>query len=751
MKIRRVKKRDGREVPFDPAKIAAAVARAQAAVGEDDLEFAREVAQIVELALERRYAATVPEPVPGIEEIQDLVEKALIELGRAAAAKAYILYRDRRARVRDALVVDTGAHGSRSRTARRSGVDPGADESQPCGVDEAPNRAELRAPRVQFSDGLAAWSKGRIVAALMNEADLPRALAEEVAARVEERVFDSGYRRISTALIRELVDNELVELGLDQALQRQRVFGLARHDLRRRLDQPLPRAADGELAEIGVERALAGEILRRYALEDAMPDAVAELHLSGDLSIEDIERPHLPLWRALPCDLLLRGEPGPSSAFRVLEDVAEECDGCAAGIVLEDCGALVQALVRGRATAQGWLAQWLRASSAVARASGRRVDLCAGVGASNSLAERAVPLWIARLIEELAALDADGPPAFAPRLFIEVGELTEVLRSSPRLALAAERLIVAGRIVPTFGSSGETVVGPGLVRRARERGALTCAGAVAINLARLARRAGPWREDLLLEQISSLVQHAMSAMHALEDLQAGVRRERRGRVGYAIALVGLREALRWIGDGELRADQGARVLSFLGEASQRFGQASGLCVSVSPHFGERAAARFAALDAELFSTVQPLLFDTDEPPAPRAAYTSGFDLVGGEVLGAATAAVAPLLAVQRSGALHPPTLLASLSRARSSDAGDNSEPTRPRSGDGSAMLAALERLESARARLRGGGHALYALPREPEPAIANETRSIALFPESSSSPRSPSTSSLPHLSGTPHS
>ena len=92
MRIRRVTKRDGRSVPFDKVKIAAAVRRAQAAVGADDERAALDVADIVELALTRRYVGErtlVPsggEAVPGIEEIQDLVEQALIELGHAAVA-----------------------------------------------------------------------------------------------------------------------------------------------------------------------------------------------------------------------------------------------------------------------------------------------------------------------------------------------------------------------------------------------------------------------------------------------------------------------------------------------------------------------------------------------------------------------------------------------------------------------------------------------------------------------------------------
>lgn len=779
MKIRRVRKRDGREVPFDLSKIRDAVARAEVAVGENEPEFAHEVAQIVELTLERRYASQGAEPVPGIEEIQDLVEQALIELGRATVAKAYILYRDRRARIRAALEVrghaarpgdaagrapygDFPLHNSRAAEAREARAPAFGDPAR-AGAGDRP-----RAPRVQLSDGVASWSKGRIVAALMNEADLPRASAEQVAARVEQRVFDSGFRRISTALIRELVDNELVDLGLAQALKRQRVFGLARHDLRRLIADPAhvaledgrfdPGQRDTSLAHPGAEQAIASEILRRYALEDLMPEQVAELHLSGELSIEDITRPHLALAQAVPCDLLQSGEPGPTAAFRVLDEMADLCGSCAYGLVLDDCGALIQSLQRGRGASQGWLGQWLRALAALARTSQRHLDLCASAPtpAARGAERTHAPAWIPRFLEDLDLLSGEGQRGASPRAFMDVGELALSVHSQPKLQAVVERLLLAGRIVPTFGSAGESAVGPGLVRHARERGALTCGGAIALNLPRLARRAGPWREDLLLEELSALLQHALGALLALQALQRNDRNARRGRVSYAITPVGLREALRWIGDGELRPEQGARVLGFLTEAAQRFGQERGLSVVLSAHFGEQASARFAALDAELFSVNQPSLFESDQPApiAGRAPYSCGFDIASADpsVESSSTAAAAAaLLATQRSGTIHPASLVQALGHAR----GGHELP----------LLAALERLELSRARLRSGGHALYALPRAssavpgsmapgsiaPGPPASAESPSIQLFPEPGPVLRSTPPSNVPHASGTQHS
>jgi ribonucleoside-triphosphate reductase len=99
--ITKIKKRDGREVPFNIEKIADAVFKSFAAAKEN-------------VALEKGYASAleVAETVtarleaesnhhPGVEEIQDVVENVLIASGYARAAKAYILYRAQRNRVRE--------------------------------------------------------------------------------------------------------------------------------------------------------------------------------------------------------------------------------------------------------------------------------------------------------------------------------------------------------------------------------------------------------------------------------------------------------------------------------------------------------------------------------------------------------------------------------------------------------------------------------------------------------------------------
>lgn len=95
--LKSVIKRNGAQVPFNPDRITNAIYRAAVAVGGRDRATAERLSQQVVQILE---AQTPPEHIPTVEEIQDLVEKVLIENGHARTAKAYILYRAERARLR---------------------------------------------------------------------------------------------------------------------------------------------------------------------------------------------------------------------------------------------------------------------------------------------------------------------------------------------------------------------------------------------------------------------------------------------------------------------------------------------------------------------------------------------------------------------------------------------------------------------------------------------------------------------------
>lgn len=95
----KIKKRDGRIVAFNEQKIINAIEKAFMSVDEKITEYAHEKATNI-AAYIRGYYEDVEE-IPEIEEIQDLVEKGLMATKRKDVAKAYVLYREERNKIRN--------------------------------------------------------------------------------------------------------------------------------------------------------------------------------------------------------------------------------------------------------------------------------------------------------------------------------------------------------------------------------------------------------------------------------------------------------------------------------------------------------------------------------------------------------------------------------------------------------------------------------------------------------------------------
>ena len=94
--VKSIIKRDGRVVEYNISKIENAIIKAMNAVGDKEIKIAKKIAKEVETKVDELYS----EKTPTVEEIQDIVEKTLMRKGYEDVAKAYILYRDKRNRVR---------------------------------------------------------------------------------------------------------------------------------------------------------------------------------------------------------------------------------------------------------------------------------------------------------------------------------------------------------------------------------------------------------------------------------------------------------------------------------------------------------------------------------------------------------------------------------------------------------------------------------------------------------------------------
>ena len=263
-KIRFITKRDGRKVPFEVAKISDAIFKAAKAVGGEDRQLADELATVVEMLLDKSY----DNEAPGIEQIQDMVEKTLIETGHAKTAKAFILYRDRRAEQRAQTKVRKEVSSENNSTDIHLLVDPGS--------------------KAEYFE----WDKNRIAQALIKEAGIEESEAAGIASDVERKVLRSGITHISSSLVRELVDNELFERGHQASLIKQNILGMPKYDV-----EQLIFSKSNENSNIAannpeaINLAIAETALKQYALQEVFSEDVADAHRDGLVHLHDLGYP----------------------------------------------------------------------------------------------------------------------------------------------------------------------------------------------------------------------------------------------------------------------------------------------------------------------------------------------------------------------------------------------------------------------------------------------------------------------------
>lgn len=258
-----VRKRDGRIVHFDRAKIADAIFKAAQSVGGEDRFLAEQLADVVTFYLERKGVKT-----PDIEEIQDAVEKVLIEMGHAKTAKAFILYRDWRTRTRGVLQV------RKQKRSKLSSTDLSLMVSTPQAEDILP------------------WDKNKIRDALIKECGISSSVAGSIASSVEEKIMRSGLKTLSTILIRELVDHELFVRGYSKKLKREKLLGMPMYNLE---DTIFSKSRENSNIAANnpeaVNLTIAENALKQYALERVFSPQVSEAHLRGVIHIHDLGYP----------------------------------------------------------------------------------------------------------------------------------------------------------------------------------------------------------------------------------------------------------------------------------------------------------------------------------------------------------------------------------------------------------------------------------------------------------------------------
>lgn len=253
-------KRDGTEVPFKIEKIANAIEKAFIADGGNLEHNSRELAEAVVLFLEKNQAVKPP-----IEEIQDMVEMVLANLGYARVAQKYKKFREERRIARGRLFIEG---------------------DKPEDYEEAHNPIVVENLKKQSSSQ---WNLQIIQQKLVNSFNLSPDIARSIASEVEKKIFALGFSNISTELIREFTNNILQEYGYGHLVLKELRVGVPISDIDQ-LFQYTDNKSEFNNPE-KIRATIATHALKQYSLQNIFSRDSAAAHNSGRMHIHGLGYP----------------------------------------------------------------------------------------------------------------------------------------------------------------------------------------------------------------------------------------------------------------------------------------------------------------------------------------------------------------------------------------------------------------------------------------------------------------------------
>jgi ribonucleoside-triphosphate reductase (formate) len=132
------------------------------------------------------------------------------------------------------------------------------------------------------------WDRRKISDSLVKEAGTDPALAEEIAEAVEDRIDRSNLMTVTTAIIREMVDLELLDRGLTGMHKRHSQLGLPMWDVEQIISNANKENSNTTHNPESINLTIAETILKEFALRRVFSEDVAEAHYAGDLHLHDL-------------------------------------------------------------------------------------------------------------------------------------------------------------------------------------------------------------------------------------------------------------------------------------------------------------------------------------------------------------------------------------------------------------------------------------------------------------------------------
>jgi ribonucleoside-triphosphate reductase len=132
------------------------------------------------------------------------------------------------------------------------------------------------------------WDRSKISESLIREAGIAAGVAEEIAEAVEDRIDRTHLMTITTAIIREMVDLELLERGMTLAHKRHSHLGLPMWDVEQIITNANKENSNTTHNPESINLTIAETILKEFALRRVFSEDIAEAHYVGDVHLHDL-------------------------------------------------------------------------------------------------------------------------------------------------------------------------------------------------------------------------------------------------------------------------------------------------------------------------------------------------------------------------------------------------------------------------------------------------------------------------------
>ncbi|MFH1541287.1 MAG: anaerobic ribonucleoside-triphosphate reductase [Elusimicrobiota bacterium] len=259
-----VKKRDNLIEPFDIRKISASVIKAAQDDGCKDRKTIKMAVEKVDLYLKDNY---LPGETITTEAISNAIEKVLVSEKLEHLFYSYRSKQVKKKELRKQLNV-----------AKRK---------------EKSNITDISLlVQAEIEEEKSLWDKSRITEALIKEAGITQKDAHKIACNVEKKILFSGMNKITTSLIRSLVDNELLISGYSSKIKKQTLIGIPSFDLGQIIFQKnLENSNVAVHNPEAINLAIAEITLKQYALNNVFSKDIADAHLEGRIHLHDLGYP----------------------------------------------------------------------------------------------------------------------------------------------------------------------------------------------------------------------------------------------------------------------------------------------------------------------------------------------------------------------------------------------------------------------------------------------------------------------------